>query len=121
MEKVLVLGGAGYVGSVLTANLLNDGFFVRSLDNFLYQNNHCVLPWIGNTNFEFLNRDLIDASSLDGVFEGVSSVIILAGMAIPANIITDETPSNTPSNELASIKSRFKNSKFVFPIHGKTQ
>lgn len=80
MEKVLVLGGAGYVGSVLTANLLNDGFFVRSLDNFLYQNNHCVLPWIGNTNFEFLNRDLIDASSLDGVFEGVSSVIILAGM-----------------------------------------
>jgi len=36
MHKILVVGGAGYIGSVLTHELLERGYAVRVLDRFLY-------------------------------------------------------------------------------------
>ena len=45
LEKVLVTGGAGYIGSVLVGELLQEGFGVTVVDNFLYRQNslaaHC--------------------------------------------------------------------------------
>ena len=36
MNKVLVIGGAGYLGAVLTDRLLKEGYPVRILDSFIY-------------------------------------------------------------------------------------
>ena len=36
MEKIFITGGAGYVGSVLTPYLLNQGYHVTVLDLFMY-------------------------------------------------------------------------------------
>ena len=36
MNKILVTGGAGYIGSILTEQLLIEGFDVTILDNFMY-------------------------------------------------------------------------------------
>ena len=38
MNKILIIGGSGYVGSVVTSHFLKLGFNVNVLDNFVYDN-----------------------------------------------------------------------------------
>ncbi len=80
MRKILVVGGAGYVGTVLTDHLLNENYQVRSFDQFLYQNNHCVLPYLGRTGYESHYGDLCDTQSVLSSLEDVSDVILLGGL-----------------------------------------
>ena len=80
MRKILVVGGAGYVGAVLTDHLLNENYQVRSFDQFLYQNNHCVLPYLGRTGYESHYGDLCDTHSVLNSLENVSDVVLLAGL-----------------------------------------
>ena len=37
MKKILITGGAGYIGSVLTEVLLNKGYYVTVVDNLIYK------------------------------------------------------------------------------------
>jgi nucleoside-diphosphate-sugar epimerase len=53
-KRVLIIGGAGYIGPVITAHLLSAGYAVNCLDNLLYQNNLCVLPFMENPDYKFL-------------------------------------------------------------------
>ena len=80
MGKILIIGGAGYVGTVMTEHLLNKGYQVRALDMFLYQNNHCVLPYLSREGYEFVYGDLCNHETLQKTLEGVTSVILLAGL-----------------------------------------
>tara|TARA_B110000438_G_scaffold301935_1_gene358139 strand:- start:1133 stop:2134 length:1002 start_codon:yes stop_codon:yes gene_type:complete len=80
MEKILIIGGAGYVGTVMTAHLLNAGYQVRTLDKFLYENNHCILPYLGREGYEFVYGDLCDRETLKEALKGITSVVLLAGL-----------------------------------------
>ena len=57
--KVLVTGGAGYIGSVLTPLLLKEGYQVTVLDNLMF-NQQSLLNCISKTNFEFIQGDICD-------------------------------------------------------------
>ena len=48
MKKILIIGGAGYVGTVVTSHFLKLGFKVNVLDNFVYDNYFSISPFIGN-------------------------------------------------------------------------
>jgi nucleoside-diphosphate-sugar epimerase len=80
MKKILIIGGAGYIGTVLTDHFLNAGHHVRSLDLFLYKNNHCVLPYLGREGYESSYGDLCDQDVLVKALEGITDVILLAGL-----------------------------------------
>ena len=80
MKKILIIGGAGYIGTVLTDHLLNAGNHVRSLDLFLYKNNHCVLPYLGREGYESMYGDLCDPKVMLRALDGITDVVLLAGL-----------------------------------------
>ena len=44
-KKILLIGGEGYIGNVLSYDLINDGYQITSYDNLLYNNQiGCCLP-----------------------------------------------------------------------------
>lgn len=79
-RRVLLVGGAGYIGTVLTDFLLKKDYQVRCLDLLLYDNQICVLPFLNNKNYEFIYGDLADQSIYDSVLKGVTDVVLLAGL-----------------------------------------
>lgn len=79
-RPVLIVGGAGYIGSVLTGHLLEAGWRVRSLDCLLYDNGAAVAPFIGHPRFEFVREDLTDRCAFTAVLEDVKDVVLLAGL-----------------------------------------
>lgn len=67
-KKILVTGGAGYLGSVLTNKLLEKGYFVTVLDVAMF-GAEGLLPHIGNKNFSFVRGDIRDKELLRLLFK----------------------------------------------------
>jgi nucleoside-diphosphate-sugar epimerase len=79
-KTVLIIGGAGYIGPVITHHLLTAGYKVKCLDLFIYQNNTTVIPSLGHPNYSLIFGDLRDRNALDRALQGVTDVILLAGL-----------------------------------------
>jgi len=80
MRKVLVTGGAGYLGSVLVRRLLESGYRVSVFDK-LYFGDGSIKDLLRNSNFTLIKGDIVHFESYPDLFEGVDSVIYLAGLA----------------------------------------
>jgi len=57
-KRVLVTGGAGFIGSHLCARLLEQGHAVLCVDNFFTGTRANIAPLLGNPNFEFMRHDI---------------------------------------------------------------
>ena len=82
--KILITGGAGYIGSHTAVELLNAGHHVVILDN-LCNSSIKVLDRIQNLagpNFTFIQEDVRNASALDATFKAhaIEGVIHFAGL-----------------------------------------
>lgn len=71
MQKVLVTGGSGFIGSHLCKSLLDDGFEVYCLDNLITGNKNNVEDLVSNGNFKFIEADVVDPIKIDGKFDYV--------------------------------------------------
>jgi len=76
---VLVIGGAGYIGSHVVDLLLQDGQGVRVLDRLIY-GREALADFEGHRSFEFIQGDATDISKLTMAMKGASAVIHLAGL-----------------------------------------
>lgn len=77
--KVLVTGGAGYIGSTLTPILLQQGHDVRVLDSFRYGGRSLLGSW-AHPSFEFLRGDIRDKGILSEAVRDVDAVVHLAAI-----------------------------------------
>ena len=77
-ERVLVTGGAGCIGSDLVAGLLTAGNEVVALDDFSSGKMEHIEPFLGNSHFHLIERDLLDPEALDAALEGIEIVYHLA-------------------------------------------
>ena len=60
MKRILVTGGAGFIGSHLCERLVKDGNDVICLDNFYSGSKENVWHLIGKPNFELVRHDVIN-------------------------------------------------------------
>lgn len=77
--KILVTGGAGYIGSVLVPELLKVGHKVTVLDNFMYRQNS-LLNCCAYDNFDVIRGDARDEGILKPLLEKVDYIIPLAAL-----------------------------------------
>lgn len=79
LRRVLIVGGAGYLGSVLTARLLGHGYTVRILDSFLYGRRS--LEQLPETPaLEVIEGDLRNIHTCVSALDGVHAVVLLAAI-----------------------------------------
>ncbi len=92
-RRVLVVGGAGYLGSVLTEKLLRRGFRVRVLDNFLY----------GRRSLEAISQDEnleITEGDLRNIHTCVSSLADTDAVVLLAAIVGDPASKVRPTETI---------------------
>lgn len=85
-EKILITGGAGYIGSILTRTLLNQGWNITVLDSLLF-NQSSLLDCCSETNFNFVQGDICD-------FDLVRKLISKSDIVIPLAAIVGAPACN---------------------------
>jgi len=111
--KVLVIGGAGYLGSVLCRKLLNKQYEVRVLDCLMYGDDG-IKDLYDNDKFELIKGDIRNISDLVLTIEGVDVVIHLAAIVgDPASALNPEetVEINYLSTKLISWACKYNNVK----------
>jgi nucleoside-diphosphate-sugar epimerase len=78
-EKVLVTGGAGYIGSTLVPALLAQNYSVTVLDTLVYGQTS-LLDCCANPDFDFIKGDICDLSLLTSLIPQFDIVIPLAAI-----------------------------------------
>lgn len=77
--RILVTGGAGYVGSVLIGKLLDKNHKVTVLDN-LRKGGSGLLPYFTNSNMDFIKGDIRDPSAVEKAVKHNDIIIHLAAV-----------------------------------------
>ncbi len=77
--KILVTGGAGYLGSILCEHLLKSDFQVTVIDNLLYQQ-HSLFHLCANPKFEFVCGDVRNEELMRSTIKDADVIIPLAAI-----------------------------------------
>ena len=114
--KVLITGGAGYIGSILAADLLAAGYGVTVLDNFMYRQNS-LLDCCAHEKFSVIRGDCRDATLLKEAIKGQDIIVPLAALVGAAVCDADTTAAQ--STNLAAGESllalRSQQQRILFP------
>jgi len=88
--RILVTGGAGFIGSHLCDLLLNRGHQVIAMDNLITGNLHNIAHHLNEPGFTFVNHDVTEQLSVEGPLD---AIVHLAALPSPVDYL--EMPIKT--------------------------
>jgi nucleoside-diphosphate-sugar epimerase len=89
-RHVLVIGGAGYVGSVLIPKLLERDYDITVLDALLYGNGAAVIEHAGRQRIRFVRGDIRSVESVASACRYADAVVHLGGLVGDPSCALDE-------------------------------
>ncbi|WP_417620231.1 SDR family oxidoreductase [Oceanihabitans sediminis] len=93
-KKVLVTGGAGFIGSNLCQTLLEIGAKVTCLDNFATGHKHNIEPFLKNDNFTLIEGDIRDLDTCHKACANQDFILHQAALGSVPRSIADPITSN---------------------------
>jgi len=118
MKNILLIGGEGYIGNVISQKLLSKNYKIVSIDNLLYNNQFCVLNKIQSENYRFVYGDMLDTTTIDTLIDASDAVVLLAGLV--GDPITKKYPeesaliNNQGVKNVIDLCAKFNTKKFIF-------
>ncbi|MDE1970808.1 MAG: NAD-dependent epimerase/dehydratase family protein [Patescibacteria group bacterium] len=117
IKKILVVGGAGYIGSVLTRLLLSAGYSVVVLDSFLYGHDS-LRDVMKHKKLKVIRGDTRHTEDIVAALQGVHAVAHLAELVgDPACAVDPKTTQQInyfATRQLASICKFFQINRFIY-------
>ncbi|MFP5471264.1 MAG: SDR family oxidoreductase [Bacteroidia bacterium] len=85
--KILITGGAGFIGSNLCERLISRGYFVTCVDNLSTGRKQNIEHLLSNSKFEFVQGDIADLNLMMNLTKGVDAVLHQAALgSVPRSI-----------------------------------
>ena len=94
MSKILITGGAGFIGSNLVEHFLGKGYQVVVLDNFATGHRHNIVQHSNNPNFTLIEGDIRNNADCQKAVEGADYVLHQAALGSVPRSIKDPQTSN---------------------------
>lgn len=94
MSKILITGGAGFIGSNLVEHFLNKDYQVVVLDNFATGHRHNIAHHFENPNFTLIEGDIRDMATCAKACDGVDYILHQAALGSVPRSIKDPQTSN---------------------------
>ncbi|MCW2309947.1 NAD-dependent epimerase/dehydratase family protein [Rhodobium gokarnense] len=79
-RRVLIVGGAGYIGGPVATELLRNGVAVTNLDLLVYNHQSAMMGALPHPDYDFVFGDMGNPDDLDRALENVTDVVILGGL-----------------------------------------
>lgn len=93
-QKILITGGAGFIGSNLTEHFLNKGYQVTVLDNFATGHRHNLAAFSDNESFTLIEGDIRNLADCQKAVEGVDYILHQAALGSVPRSINDPITTN---------------------------
>lgn len=118
MEKVLVTGGAGFIGSYLVGALLTQGIYVTVFDNLSTGRLRNIKEWLTHKNFTFIKGDLLNPVDIEKLEKNQYKIVFHLA-ANPEVRVGSTNPSihfqqNVVATEM--LLEHFRNSQSTFTV-----
>jgi len=109
VERVLVTGGLGYLGSILCEHLLQAGFRVCALDNLMYgMGQQGLFHLCASPAFDFIKGDVRDEATMRSAVRQADVIIHLAAVVGAAACERDPTLATTVNLESVRLLNRLR-------------
>ncbi|HEY0045747.1 MAG TPA: SDR family oxidoreductase [Flavobacterium sp.] len=93
-KRILITGGAGFIGSNLCAHFLSKNYQVTCLDNFATGHKHNIEPFLENNHFTLIEGDIRNIADCYRAAEGADFVLHQAALGSVPRSIKDPVTTN---------------------------
>ncbi|MFM9987051.1 SDR family oxidoreductase [Flavobacterium sp.] len=122
--KILITGGAGFIGSNLSEYFLDKGHEVICLDNFATGHRYNIEHLLNNINYTLIEGDIRDFSDCQKAVKGVDYVLHQAALgSVPRSIIDPITTNDVNVSGFLNVLSAAKQAnvkRFIFAASSST-